>query len=404
MDINELRRKRAGAVEQARSILDRAEAEKRAMTQDEQDQWDRHMEEVDSLREQIDREERQRAVEHDLGDLRGQPTRSNPAGGQDEKRTAERRAAFRKWIAFGEQGMTVDERRDLQADLGAQGGFLVPPMEFVDELIIWINNQLFLRQFARKFTLTKADSMGAPSLADDPADADWTGELSEISIDSTMDFGRRELHPHPITKGIKISNKLLRLSAFNVEDLIRERLGYKFAVTQEKVFMSGNGSGQPLGVFAASPLGISTARDVSTGNTATSITFDGLMEAKYSIKGQYWPGLRWIFHRDALKMLRKLKDGDGQYIWQASLTAGEPDRLLGAPVAMSEYAPNTFTTGQYVGLIGDFRYYWIVDALDFGLQRLMELYALTNQVGLIARAAVDGAPVLEEAWARVQLA
>jgi len=100
-----------------------------------------------------------------------------------------------------------------------------------------------------------------------------------------------------------------------------------------------------------------------------------------------------------------LKDGNGQYLWQPSNQVGEPDLLLGSPVMMSEYAPNTFTTGQYVGLYGDFNSgYWIADALGFRIQVLRELYAETNQVGLIIRAETDGMPVLEEAFSRLTLA
>jgi HK97 family phage major capsid protein len=72
-------------------------------------------------------------------------------------------------------------------------------------------------------------------------------------------------------------------------------------------------------------------------------------------------------------------------------------------VFLSEYAPNTFTSGKYVGILGDFRFYWIADALDMQIQRLVELYAETNQVGLIGRLETDGMPVLSEAFTRVTL-
>jgi HK97 family phage major capsid protein len=78
--------------------------------------------------------------------------------------------------------------------------------------------------------------------------------------------------------------------------------------------------------------------------------------------------------------------------------------LFGVPVFVSEYAPNTFTTGLYVGIIGDFSFYWTADALDFSIQRLNELYAATNQTGFIGRLESDGMPVLEEAFVRVKLA
>jgi HK97 family phage major capsid protein len=71
---------------------------------------------------------------------------------------------------------------------------------------------------------------------------------------------------------------------------------------------------------------------------------------------------------------------------------------------MSEYVPNTFSSGNYVGVIGDFSYFWIAEALDMRVQRLVELYAETNQTGYIGRMEVDGMPVLEEAFTRVTLA
>jgi len=74
------------------------------------------------------------------------------------------------------------------------------------------------------------------------------------------------------------------------------------------------------------------------------------------------------------------------------------------PISMSEYAPSTLTTGLYVGILGDFSNYWIADALDMQVQRLVELYAEANQVGFIGRLETDGMPVLEEAFSRVKLA
>jgi predicted phage gp36 major capsid-like protein len=174
--------------------------------------------------------------------------------------------------------------------------------------------------------------------------------------------------------------------------------------TKEQAYLTGNGNQRPLGVFTASANGVPTSRDVSTDNTTTAITADGLINAKYSLKGQYQASASWLFHRDAIKMIAKLKDGDGQYLWKGAIMDGEPDRLLGRPVMMSEFAPNTFTTGQYVGMFADFSHYWIVDSLQLQMQRLVELYAESNQVGFIARYEGDGAPVLAEAFARVKLA
>jgi HK97 family phage major capsid protein len=279
---------------------------------------------------------------------------------------------------------------------------MVASEQFVDILIKAVDDAVFIRQRATKFRLDSAASMGSPYLAADPADADWTAEIATGSEDSTMSFGKRELHPHPLAKRIKVSNKLLRQSP-RADGLVQSRLAYKFGISQEKGFMTGSGANQPLGIFTASANGISTSRDVSTGNAATAPTFDGLISAKFGLKGQYWNKAEWLFHRDVLAVVAKLKDGEGQYLWRESVRAGEPDRLLNLPVMMSEYAPNTLTTGLYVGALGDYSNYWIADALDMQVQRLVELYAETNQTGFIGRLESDGMPVLEEAFVRVKL-
>ena len=412
MNIRELLEKRAGVIAQARELLKAAEAEKRDLTAEEQTRWDSAMNEAATMRTQIDREERQQALETELEGRHtpGEPIRPDPegrsGGSTDPREREEYRSAFRAFVANGERALSAEmvaEIRALQADVDISGGYLLAPMQFVRDLIQAVDNEVFIRQFATVNQVTGAQSLGVPSLDADPADGDWTGEISAVSEDSTMAIGRRELHPHPLSKLIKVSRKLLRLSP-DAEALVLARLAYKFGVTWEQAGMTGSGAGRPLGVFTASAQGISTARDISDGNTTTSIQFDGLINAKYALKGQYWPNARWFLHRDGAKQTAKLKDGEGQYIWRESVRVGEPDRLLGLPVHMSEYAPNTFTTGLYVGIVGDFRFYWIADSLDMEVQRLEELYAATSQVGFIGRLESDGMPVLEEAFARVKLA
>lgn len=310
----------------------------------------------------------------------------------------EYRSAFRGFL----RGAPF-EARALQADLDVQGGYLVPT-QFMATLLQAVDNVCFFREMATVIPVIGADSLGVPSLDTDISDADWTAEIKTGNEDTAMAFGKRELRPHPLAKRIKLSKTLVRKSAIGAEALVRDRLAYKFGVAQENHFLNGHGAEQPLGVFAASAQGISTGRDVSTDMAATAITADGLIEVKYTLKSQYWGAARWLFHRDAVKQIRKLKDGEGQYLWVAGLQAGQADRILDVPIRVSEYVPNTFVTGQYVGILGDFSNYWIADALSMTIQVLLELYAETNQNGYLARAEVDGMPVLEEAFVRVKLA
>ncbi len=400
--ITQLRERRAKAFSDAREIVTKAETENRDLLAEESERFDKFMAEGEELRTQIDRLE---SLELREAELRERPEPLRVVGGSPvEDRAAElRNTAFRGFLRGGVSSITPDERRALQADLDTSGGYLVAPQQFVTTLIQAVKNATFFRGLATVYSVPNADSLGAPALDTDVADPTWVSELSTGSADTALAFGKRELRPHPMAQRILVSRTLLRKAA-EPEMIVRDRLAYKGAVVQENAFLNGTGANQPLGVFTASTAGISTARDVSTGNATTSIKFDGLLEAKYTLKGNYWGGARWIFHRDAMKQIAKLKDGDGQYIWRPNVVAGEPDSVLGIPALMSEYAPSTFTTGLYVGILGDFSNYWIADAMDMQIQRLDELYAATNQVGFITRAETDGMPVLEEAFVRVKLA
>lgn len=398
MNERELLAKRANLVSQAREMVELAAKENRDFSAEDQTNYDRIFADIEKIDKQVDNLRKLGSV--DSAEYRNsaaeKPENGAPASPDEEKRQ-------KAWTAFLRSGAVSPELRALQADADASGGYYTAPQQFVNRLIKAIDNQVYLRQWATKNTVSNAQSLGMPYLAADPDDSDWTSELGTGNEDSTMSFGKRELSPKPLAKRIKVSNKLLRLSP-DAESLVIERLAYKFAVTFEKAGLTGSGANRPLGVFTASSDGISTSRDVSTGNTTTSIQTDGLIEAKYTLKAGYWGSAKWLFHRDAVKQLAKLQDDEGRYLWQNSVQMGQPDMLFGVPLFVSEYAPNTFTTGQYVGIIGDFSYYHIADALDFSTQRLNELYAATNQTGFIGRLESDAMPVLEEAFVRVKLA
>ena len=401
----ELRDARNTSITAARALLDKAESEKRELNTDEQTQWDSHMADEQRFATAIGNEERQIEAERQIA---GQHFEDNSEAGSENRdsgegvSSAEYREAFEKRMRFGPDGLSLDEKRALSAGAGTEGGFLIMPQQMASGMLKDVDDMVFMRQRATKFQLPMAASLGVPTMDSDVDDANWTPEIATGSEDTGLAFGKRELSPNALAKRIKISNKLLR-QVPGIEAIVRARLAYKFGTTQEAAFMTGSGAKQPLGVFTASADGISTGRDIASGNTGTAFTFDGLINAKYSCKSQYQRVAEWLFHRDAVSMLAKLKDGDGQYIWQPSKVAADPDMLLGRPVNMSEFAPNTFTTGLYVGLFGDFSHYWIADAMNIELQRLTELYAETNQTGIIGRLETDGMPVLEEAFARVTL-
>lgn len=466
MTLKELLEKRAKAVADARSIQDKADKEKRDLTADEAKQVDAHLKESHDFKRQadeIERTEKRRAEleaqERELSQSRGRQTepdepgegrgrdggaergrdagrerggRDGGGGGADAREArwrtrggAERHIRFNRthdnerynrafelylrtgranadMIAQGIAPRREDESRDLAADSGVDGGYLLAPTQMVAGIIQNADDQVFVRQYASVYQVTAAQNLGAVSLDADPEEGDWTAEISDYDDDQAMKFGKRELNPTPLTKSVRISRKLLRMMP-SVQGLVQSRLAYRFGITQEKQFLIGDGANKPLGLFTASNDGIPTSRDISTGNTATEIKADNLISVKYGLKPQYRGRARWLFHRDAVLRIALLKDGNGQYLWRQGLVAGDQDTLLGLPLHESEYVPNTFTTGKYVGLLGDLSFYWIAEALQMELQVLDQTRARQNQVEYLARMELDAMPVLGEAFVRVKL-
>jgi HK97 family phage major capsid protein len=399
---------------QMRDILNRAEKEGRELTADEQSRYahleDRHdkiagfdsSQELecyfphDKYKEDPEaREIAERISKNDRGDsFRYWRNPSSP----------DNRSTFNRYLIHGADGIEATEFRALQADSDTVGGFLVVPLALQDQIITKLKDLVFMRQFARIINVPNAASAGFAFLDDDPGtyDISWTGELLTGEEDSTMDFERRDLYPHPLARRIKVSDKLLRVSTLNPEAIVRDRLTYVFSIAEEYQFLQGDGVNKPLGVFTASNFGIPTGRDV-TSSASGSMTADDIFEVIYNQKAQYRQNGRFIMGRDAMKAVRTMKDGEGRWMWEPSMQAGQPARIAGYPLHESEYCPS-YASGQYSMIFGDFSFYVICDALSMTIKRLVELYAETNQVGYIGRKETDAMPVNGEAFTRMQLA
>jgi HK97 family phage major capsid protein len=413
----ELREERAGIVTAARTILDLAKAESRDMTTEEEEAYDRHMVDVDKFKSKIDRIERLELAESEL-EAPGE-RRSLALNGRNHETRGERPSDvvimddFRHYMKTGETRASLRNHRSLSPELrdtiigtDAKGGYLVAPVKLADDIVKLIDDMVFIRRLGTVTRVTDAKKLGIRKMITRMADADWTTEVGAVTEDTTMAWDRRDLEPYLLTKLAKMSLRTMYLVP-EAESEVKDELSYKFGLTEEKAFLTGNGTSKPLGVFTASASGISTGRDVTALTTHTT-TFDGddLISIKYALKAPYRqrPSTAWVMHRDAVAKSMKLKDTTGQYLWAAGLVAGQPDRLLDLPLYESEWAPNTFTAGLYYCVLGDFKYYRIAEVIDLVIQRLTELYAATNEIGFIGRRWVDGAPVLEEAFARGKLA
>jgi HK97 family phage major capsid protein len=416
----ELREQRMTVVKNLRELTDKADAEKRDLTAEEQGQWDRGMVDVDKLEKRYTDLERFEAVERSAnedGERRSKPleSRSGERTGPD---VAKSRADFRHYLSTGELrgAMTPGqgETRDTVITTASKGGFLILPVEISADIVKPINDMVYIRGVCEKAgSLTKvkeAQKLGIRLRTTRMADADWTTEVQAVTEDTTGAYGRRDLEPQQVSKLAKISLRTLALSV-DAEKEVNNELAYKFAITEEKAYMIGSGTGQPLGIFTASANGLPASQDVATA-TAGVLAADDLINVKYSLKQghQNDPATRWFLSREAVKRIRKLKvastvgGNDLEYVWAPGLVSGQPDKILDIPYCQSEYVPNTFATGLYVAALMNLRYYRIAELDVVFMQRLVELYAATGEVGFIGRRWLDAAVVLAEAGARLKLA
>jgi HK97 family phage major capsid protein len=427
----ELREKRATAINEAQTKWNEAEAREGGPTAEDKQAFDAAMDGADALLERIKRMERLEVATSDLDSptpRTSEPlhteTRDRQTGELATKETTHKKLlAFRHWLRTGEvrselrgeQSRAMSpEYRDTVITTDSKGGFLITPVQISADIVRLIQDQVYIRQLCAEAgaitTVTDAKKLGIRKRITDMSDANWTTEVAAVTEDTSMAFDRRDLEPQLCSKLALISIRTLLLST-DAENEVNQELAYKFGVTEEKAFISGNGTGQPLGIYTASANGISVARDIPAAS-ATAVTGDDLINLKFSLKQGYQQdkATAWVVSREFVKRTRKLKvatttgGNDLEYIWQPGLTEGAPDRILDIPYYMSEYAPGTFTTGLYVAVLGCFRFYRIAQVAEMMMQRLVELYAATNQVGIIGRRWVDGSPVLEEAFARLKLA
>ena len=393
--------RRAQLIAEMREMNEKLLSEKRDFTDEEKKLYDEKDKEMRELSAQIMAEERQAALAGFATDL--------PQPEADEGRSAsdnEAKEEFRKFL--------MGEKRDLTVGTsGSQGnGYALAPQEFSDEVIAAIEKDTQLYKIVDKVPVSGAGSLGLPYESADASDASWTNEVpdNEISGDATWAFGKRELIPTDLVKLVKVSKKMLATSAIPIDQLVRNKLAYKFMSAFEKGILVGTGSGQPLGVFTASANGVPTTRDVTSDRSAFTkasgmpCCADDLIKMKMNLRPGYRKNAQWVMHTDILRSIMLLKDNDGQYMWRPGLRDGEPDTILGMPVIESEFAPNTVGTNLYVIVLGDFKkYYKFAYWKNVEIQLLVEKFAGKNQIGYLGHTLADGMPTLGAAFTRLKV-
>lgn len=393
--ILELREKRAKLWDSAKSFLDSRRNDKGLLSAEDTETYEKMEADVVNLGKEIDRLERQSALDLELSKATSNAIRNNPKSGiQGEKTgraTDEYNTAF--WNTMRNKN-SFEIQNALQVGTDSEGGFLAPD-EFERTLIESLEEQNIFRQLANVIKTSSGDRK--IPVVSTKGTASWVDEEGLIP-ESDDAFGQVSIGAYKLATIIKVSEELLNDSVFNLEQYIAKEFARRIGAKEEEAFFVGDGTGKPTGIFAAT----GGAEVGVTAAGATAITLDEIMDLFYSLKSPYRKNAIFTMNDATVKAIRKLKDGNGQYIWQPSLTAGTPDTILNRPVKTSAYIP-TLGAGAKSIAFGDFKYYWVADRQGRSFQRLNELYAANGQVGFKATQRVDGKLILPEAIKVMQM-
>jgi len=394
--VKRLQELRLAAWTKATAIADAAANEERAFTADEERQWNEYDSECDALDKRIQQilngEKRAKEAEDSIAALAGKPVERGGAGGAGQGKTAEQEAAELRAFLKGETRAyelalpNAVERRVL-SDAN------VPlPTSFVGQLYRYLVDTSSIRQANPSvFTTSSGESLAVPRSTAEGSAA-WTGEGSALTA-SDPTLSSVTLGAYKVAKIVQLSSELLADTGFDVVGFMAEHCGRNIGIAVDTAYVLGTGTNQPTGLLS----GITVALTAATGSgslvglptAGTSVGADVLIDLYHSVIPQYRPRGSFLMNDSTIKVVRKLKDTTGQYIWQPALVAGQPDTILGRPV----YAdPNVDALGanKLPIVFGDFGGYFIRDVTPLRFERSDDFAFGTDLISFRAIYRTDG--------------
>ena len=386
--ILELREKRNKIWNTAKEFVDQKRGADGLVPVEAAAEYDKMESEMVALGKEIERLERQSAYDLEMSKPTSVPITNSPvkpAEAKTGRATDEYKADFGN-ILRGRAPLN----NVLSTSPDTDGGYLVP-LEFERQIVMGLEEANVIRSIAK--TITTSAERKIP-IAATHSEAQWTPENAAYT-ESNPTFAQKTIDAFKLTDLVKVSLELLQDSMFDLESYIAAEFARAFGIAEEEAFCVGTGTGQPTGIF--------TAQGGTVGVTAGStVTVDNLIDLVYALKSPYRRNAVFLMRDITVSALRKLKDNNGVYLWQPSVQAGQPDRLLGYPIYTSPYAPAVASGARPIAF-GDFTNYWIADRMGRTVQRLNELYAGNGQVGFIATERVDGKVILSEGIQMLQM-
>ena len=381
-NVMELRKKRAQLWEGAKAFLDSHEDKEGKLSAEDAAAYDKMEADVVALGKDIERMERQMAIDAELAKPTSEPIVNKPVAKVPEK-TGRATDEYRKAMLAAIRCNFRNVSNVLQEGVDTDGGYLVPE-EYDSRLIDVLNEECIMRNLGTKITTSGERKINIA--ATKPA-ASWIEEGGALSFgDATFD--QIIMDAYKLHVAIKVTEELLYDNAFQLENYIIQQFGKAIANAEEDAFLNGDGNHKPTGLLTTAQTGVTTS--------GASITADDLIELVYKLKRPYRKSAAFIVNDQTLAAIRKLKDANQAYMWQPSYQMGEPDRLLGYPIHTTPFMP-TAEAGKAALVFGDYSYYNIGDRGSRSIQELRELFAGNGMIAFVMKERVDGKLVLPEA-------
>lgn len=389
MTILELREKRNKAWEVAKGFVETKRDKDGLLSAEDAATYAEMEQKVQNYSAEIARMEEMEAMEDELNKPVNTPLTGKPMSGgkAPEKKTGRASDEYKDAMLHAIRNNFRNIRNVLSEGIDADGGYLVPE-EYDSRLIEGLEEENIFRKLGT--TITTSGERKINIAGSKPAAA-WIDEGEALTFGDAK-FDQINLDAHKLHVAVKVTEELLYDNAFGLENYLIRQFSRALANAEEDAFLNGDGTGKPLGIFAeegGGEIGVTAA-------STTEITADEIINLVYALKRPYRKKAKFIMNDQTIAALRKLKDENGQYLWQPSLQAGEPDRLFGYEVMTSAYVP-AIAAGKPVIAFGDFSYYNIGDRGVRSFAELKELFAGNGMVGFVAKERVDGKLVLAEA-------
>jgi len=390
--IHEMKMAAAGKLEKMRAIVNKADAEDRDLTDEEQAQYDGLKSERASIDKRITRAEELEREESALGELEDQPHKPTPSNGDTNEAPTnckEYRDAFAKVVKSRRNQVPGDAQNALK--IGTTDGHFAVPETYRKKMVLKLGNHNCLREIANVITTTSTENI---PVVTDNGSAGWVDELGTYP-ESDMTGDRKVLGAHKLGRICKISEELLQDEAVSLEDVLADSYAKSFGDAEETAMWDGDGTKKPTGLKTQ-------VKKKVTAAAAAGISYDDLIDLQHAVKRAYRKNGVFVLNDLTIAMVRKLKNDKGEPIWQDSMKDGEPDRLLGKPVYSTD-ALSVPAASEVSAMFGDFKQG--VDIGDRGavyMQRLEELYAASGAIGFRMRSRVDCILKDEDALAKLE--